>query len=229
MNEQMPLTLTAAIFDMDGLLLDTEPLWGFSMFKVANAFGLNIKPHQFKFTRGLRIFEVTKFWQEHFPWPDSLDSKVVAEAILDDIIALAKEKGRVMPGVLECLHFLRQKQVKIGLATSSPLRMVQELIPYFGLANAFDVLTTADNAEFGKPHPEVFLQCAASLLTSPWECLVFEDSVNGMVAAKAACMKVVVVPEKSQFDDQRFGLADVRLKSLEYLSEEVWRQLTING
>ena len=226
MTEQVPMTLNAAVFDMDGLLLDTEPLWGVSMLKVANSFGLDIKPHQFIYTRGLRIFEVTKFWQEHFPWPASLDSKVVAGAILDDIIDLAKEKARVMPGVPECLRFLRQKQLKIGLATSSPLRMVQELIPYFGLADEFDILTTADNAVFGKPHPEVFLQCAAALSVSPWKCLVFEDSVNGMVAAKAACMKVVVVPEKTQSADPRFGLADARLESLDNFNEEVWASLS---
>lgn len=226
MNEQVPVTLTAAIFDMDGLLLDTEPLWSVSMLKVAKAFGLNIESYQFRYTRGLRIFEVTKFWKEHFPWPGSLDSKEVAEAILDDIIALAKDKGKVMPGVPECLHFLRQKQVKTGLATSSPMRMVQALVPYFGLADDFDVLTTADNALYGKPHPEVFLQCAGELSVSPWKCVVLEDSVNGMVAAKAACMKVVVVPERAQFEDARFGLADVRLKSLERFNEDVWASLS---
>lgn len=225
MTERMPMMLTAAIFDMDGLLLDTEPLWGLSMQKVAHSFGLDIQPHQFRYTRGLRIFEVTKFWQEHFDWPSSLDSKVVAEAILDDIIALAKEKGRVMPGVSECLQFFRKKHMKIALATSSPMRMVQELIPYFGLADEFDQLNSADHTQYGKPHPEVFLQCAAALSVSPWKCLVFEDSVNGMVAAKAACMKVVVVPEKTQFDDPRFGLADVRLNSLEKFDDEVWTSL----
>jgi sugar-phosphatase len=106
------------------------------------------------------------------------------------------------------------------------MRMVQSLIPYFGLAGDFDVLTTADNAVWGKPHPEVFLQCARSLSVSPWNCVVLEDSVNGMIAAKAACMKVVVVPEKEQFDDRRFGLADVRLKSLEGFNEKVWASLS---
>ncbi|HET8573248.1 MAG TPA: hexitol phosphatase HxpB [Edaphocola sp.] len=226
MNEQVPMTLTAAIFDMDGLLLDTEPLWSSSMLKVSQAFGINIEPHHFKHTRGLRIFEVTKFWAEHFPWPASLDSTIVADAILDDIIALAKEKSRLMPGVQDCLRFLRQKKVKIGLATSSPMRMVQALIPYFGLADDFDVLTTSDNAVWGKPHPEVFLQCAQSLSVSPWGCVVLEDSVNGMVAAKAACMKVVVVPEKEQSGDARFGLADVRLESLEEFDETIWTLLS---
>jgi len=215
----------AAIFDMDGLLLDTEPLWGESMLQVAIHYQVPIGPDFFKHTTGLRIYEVTAYWQEKFPWPGEATSQQLAEDVLDDIIARSKAHGDVMPGALQLLQWLQSKGIKIGLATSSPTRMLQELISHFGLMDYFDVLTSADTALFGKPHPEVYLQCAHALNVAAWNCVALEDSVNGMISAKAARMKVVVVPEEARYDDPKFGLADVKLHSLEDFNENVWNSL----
>lgn len=215
----------AAIFDMDGLLLDTEPLWGVSMLKVATHYQVPIGPDFFKHTTGLRIYEVTEFWKEKFGWPGTATARQLADDILDDIIALSKAEGGVMPGAEACLQWLQSEGIKTGLATSSPTRMLNELIGYFGLEVYFDVLTSADTALFGKPHPEVYLQCAHALNEAPWNCVALEDSVNGMVSAKAARMKVIVVPEEARFDDPRFGLADVKLHSLEEWTPGLWQAL----
>lgn len=215
----------AAIFDMDGLLLDTEPLWGVSMLKIATQYQVPIGPHFFKHTTGLRIYEVTEFWKEKFGWPGTATAQQLAEDILDDIIALAKAEGSIMPGAADCLQWLRSNGIKTGLATSSPTRMMQVLIDHFGLTEQFDVLTSADTALFGKPHPEVYLQCAHALNVAPWNCVALEDSVNGMVSAKAARMKVIVVPEEAHFNDPRFGLADVKLHSLEECTAATWHSL----
>lgn len=221
-----PTLPNAAIFDMDGLLLDTEPLWGSSMLKIANAYQIPVKPEFIKVTTGLRIYEVTALWESKFPWEDKASSEQVAEAILDDIIAAAKKSPRIMPGVEHSLQLLQTMGIRIGLATSSPMRMVKELIPAFGLAKYFDVLTSADTAKVGKPHPEVFLQCADSLGCLPRQCVVFEDSINGMIAAKAAGMKAVIVPEAEQYDNPKFALADGKLKSLQDFDKTLWHKLT---
>ena len=215
----------AAIFDMDGLLLDTEPLWGESMLQVATHYQVPIGPDFFNHTTGLRIYEVTDYWQEKFPWPGNATSQQLAEDILDDIIARSKSHGGIMPGALELLQWLQSKDIKIGLATSSPTRMLQELISHFGLNDYFNVLTSADTALFGKPHPEVYLQCAHALNVAAWNCVAMEDSVNGMISAKAARMKVVVVPEEARLNDPKFGLADVKLRSLAEFDEMVWNSL----
>lgn len=215
----------AAIFDMDGLLLDTEPLWGVSMLKVAEHYQVPVGPDFFKFTTGLRIYEVTEFWKEKFPWPGEASARQVAEDILDDIIALSKKEGDVMPGALQSLQWLRSNKIQVGLATSSPTRMLDALIDHFGLRTYFDVLTSADTAIFGKPHPEVYMQCAHALNEATWDCVALEDSVNGMISAKAARMKVIVVPEEARFNDPRFGLAEVKLHSLEAFNAKVWQQL----
>ncbi len=214
-----------AIFDMDGLLLDTEPLWGISMLKIAKHYQVPITSNFFKYTTGLRIYEVTEFWKEKFPWPGNASAKQLADDILDDIIALAKRQGDIMPGVVACLEWLRSKNIPTGLATSSPTVMLDQLIDHFGLRHYFQALTSADTALFGKPHPEVYLQCAHALNQAPWDCVAFEDSVNGMISAKAARMKVVVIPEPAKIDDPRFGLADVKLASLTDFNEEVWQEL----
>jgi HAD superfamily hydrolase (TIGR01509 family) len=215
----------AAIFDMDGLLLDTEPLWGESMLQVATHYQVPIGPQFFKHTTGLRIYEVTEYWKEKFPWPGNASANQLAEEVLDDIIARSKSHGRIMPGALALLQWLQSRNIKVGLATSSPTRMLQALIDHFGLMDYFHTLTSADTALFGKPHPEVYLQCAHALQVAPWNCVALEDSVNGMISGKAARMKVVVVPEEGRFDDPKFGVADVKLHSLEDFTEAVWDSL----
>jgi len=199
---------------MDGLLLDTEPLWGESMLRVAEKHGVPITAGLFKETTGLRIYEVTDYWAVKYPWQGSTPLQV-ADEILDDIIETAKVKGTVLRGVENTLKLLRANKFKIGLASSSPDRMIHALVAHFGIKEHFDVITSADVVDLGKPHPAVFLHCAKELGATPMECLVLEDSVNGMIAGKAARMKVVVIPDEFHYNDPRFALADAKLHSME--------------
>ncbi len=199
---------------MDGLLLDTEPLWGVSMLRVAEKHGIPITAARFKETTGLRIYEVTDHWAIHYPWEGNTP-KQIADEILDDIIASSKKAATVLKGVEKALQLLKANKYKIGLASSSPKHMIDELVSHFDLTRYFDVITSADVVEMGKPHPGVFLHCAAELGSKMVDCLVLEDSVNGMIAGKAARMKVVVVPDEVHFNDPRFSLADLKLHSLE--------------
>ena len=206
--------INTVLFDMDGLLFDTEPLWGVSMLRVAEKHGIPITRERFKDTRGFHIYEVTDFWSMKYPW-EGKSSQEVAEEILDDIIALTKTDGNVLPGVEKALLMLKENGFKIGLASSSPTRMIHALVEHFGIKDYFNCITSADEVELGKPHPGVFLHCAYNLGAKYTECLVLEDSVNGMVAGKAARMKVIAVPETAHYDDPRFALADAKLKSME--------------
>ncbi len=198
--------ITTVLFDMDGLLLDTEPLWGESMLRVAQKHNIPITAKRFKETTGLRIYEVTDHWSIHYPW-EGKTSKEVADEILDD--------GSVLKGVEHTLQLLKKHKYKIGLASSSPKHMIDALVDHFDLTKYFDVITSADVVELGKPHPAVFIHCAASLGSKANECVVLEDSVNGMIAGKAARMKVIVIPDDLHFDDPRFSLADAKLRSME--------------
>lgn len=207
---------------MDGLLLDTEPLWGTSMLKVAGKHKIPITKERFKDTTGLRIYEVTDHWAIHFPW-EGKSSKEVANEILEEIIAASKEHARVLTGVEDTLKMLRANNFKVGLASSSPKHMIDQLVDHFKLTHYFHEITSADAVELGKPHPAVFLHCAQLLGSKHNECVVLEDSVNGMIAAKAARMKCIVIPDDLHFDDPRFALADAKLKSMEGLDLEMLR------
>jgi HAD superfamily hydrolase (TIGR01509 family) len=216
--------INTIIFDMDGLLLDTEPLWGKSMLQVAEKHKIPITAQRFKETTGLRIYEVTDHWAIHYPW-EGRSSKEVAEEILDEIIASSKSHATVMRGVEQTLQLLRKHKFKIGLASSSPARMIHELVDHFGITHYFDVITSADVVDLGKPHPAVFLHCAAELGSRPNQCVVLEDSVNGMIAGKAARMKVIAIPEEIHFDDPRFSIADARLRSMEDFDLDMLKHL----
>ncbi len=209
--------INTVLFDMDGLLLDTERLWGVSMWAVAGKHGIRIPPERFAETTGLRIHQVTEHWARHYPWAGA-DADAVAEEVLDDIIDRAKTHGGVMPGAEALLSDLEKAGFRIGLASSSPVRMIEALLRHFGLRDCFRAVTSAEGLQWGKPHPAVFLACAESLGAKPHECLVLEDSVNGCIAGKAALMKVVAVVEERNWNDPRFAIADLKLRSLESLS-----------
>jgi sugar-phosphatase len=216
--------INTVLFDMDGLLLDTEPLWGESMLRVAQRHNIPITDDRFKETTGLHIKEVTDYWSVKYPWQGS-PSAHVAEEILDDIIDTAKQKGRVLPGVISTLDLLKNEGFKIGLASSSPIRMIDALIKHFGIYGYFDEISSADYVQLGKPHPAVFIHCANQLQANPMQCLVLEDSVNGMIAAKAARMKVIVVPDTYHYNDPRFALADGKLPSLDVFHLDIINKL----
>lgn len=213
------------IFDMDGVLLDTEPLWGASMMEVAVNHGVQLSYEDLRFTTGLRIHEVTAYWADRFPWSGTASADEIAEDILDHIIGSAQKNARVMPGIVAHLEYLKSQQIPIGLATSSPFRMADALIRHFGIADYFDNVSTGDQCTLGKPHPEVYLKCAAALGQDGYNCIAIEDSVNGMVSAKAARMKVIAIPEMDKLAHPAFGLADVLIASMEDFALEDWRKL----
>jgi mannitol-1-/sugar-/sorbitol-6-/2-deoxyglucose-6-phosphatase len=94
------------------------------------------------------------------------------------------------------------------------LALIQAVVEKLGLTGKFELLVSAESEPFGKPHPAVYLRCASRLGLSPSECVALEDSVNGLVSAKAARMRVIAVPEAAHQDDARFCLADAVVPSL---------------
>jgi sugar-phosphatase len=113
------------------------------------------------------------------------------------------------------MEFFKNKNFKIGLATSSPFSLIEVVLEKLGLSAYFSAMTSAEHLPYGKPHPQVYLDCAMALESDPSECLCFEDSFNGMIAVKAARMKCVVIPPAYQLDESRWNAADLTLSSLQ--------------
>lgn len=219
--------IDTVIFDMDGLLVDSEPLWTIAMQEVFATVNARISPEMAHHTTGLRTAEVIDYWYDYFKW-EGKSKQQVADEIIESIGSLVMTKGKLMEGVLPVLELFRKKDFKMGLASSSPLVFIEKVLHHFGLGEYFSQLASGEFEPYGKPHPGVYLTCAQRLESSPLNCLAFEDSINGMIAAKAARMKVVAVPEEHNRNNPRYALADLKLDSLTQFTEEELSRLLVN-
>ncbi|WP_323665528.1 hexitol phosphatase HxpB [Pectobacterium punjabense] len=213
-------SIRAAIFDMDGLLIDSEPLWDKAELEVIASLGVDISLREsMKDTLGLRIDMVVELWYQRSPWA-ALGRDEVVRRIIDRAIELVAEQRPLLPGVEHALQLCRRLDLKIGLASASPLHMQRQVLRMFNLDHYFDVLMSAETLPYSKPHPEVYLNAAHGLGVSPAQCVTLEDSVNGMIATKAARMRSIVIPQTEFRADARWVLADYKLDSLNQLTAE---------
>lgn len=204
----------AAIFDMDGLLIDSEPLWERAELDVFATLDVDLsRRSEMPDTVGLRIDQVVRMWYETLPWIGPSQEEVT-QRILTRALTLIEETRPLLPGVELALKLCQAEGLKIGLASASPLFMQEKVLAMFGLRHYFEVLASAESLPYSKPHPQVYLDAAARLGIDPLNCVTLEDSVNGMIATKAARMRSIVVPAAVYADDARWALADVKLTSL---------------
>lgn len=203
----------AVIYDMDGVLTDSEPIWKIAMEEVFRSVGCTLTREDFQKTVGLRIDEVVHYWYSIAPWPDA-SPETVEKMIIQRMVELLTERATPLPGVIESLQFFQEKGLKIGLATSSYDVLIQTILTTLSITHYFQTVHSAEYEMFGKPHPAVYLSAAQQLDVDPKKCLVIEDSLNGIIAAKAARMTVICVPEKTHIRDPRLILADAEFESL---------------
>lgn len=213
--------LHAAIFDMDGLLIDSEPLWHVAEIEVLGALGVPLADAACRQTKGMFVNEVTAYWHERYPWRGP-DPDAVAVEVVDRVMELVVERGRLKPGVARAIDQCRRRGLATAVASSSQYRLIDLVLTHFGLTEEFGLVHSAEDEPFGKPHPGVFLTTAAKLGVAPDRSLVWEDSPAGVIAGKAARMAVVAVPEVAERDRAEFSLADVVLDSLEEADDWVF-------
>jgi sugar-phosphatase len=208
--------IDAVIFDMDGVLIDSEPLWRVAETRAFNAIGVPMREEDGLLTMGLRTDEVVEFWYARHPW-QSPSKKEVEASIVREVIALIEEQGEAMPGAVEAVSWLADARVKLGLASSSATEIIEAVLDKLDLARSFAVVQSAEHEPYGKPHPAVYIECARRLGVPPDRCLAIEDSPAGVLAAKAARMTCIAVPAPELRDDNRYCIADARLGSISEL------------
>jgi len=212
------MKLNTVIFDMDGLLIDSEPLWAEAAAQVFGEKAITLTPGQYAVTKGLRTKEFVHHWFRHFELP--LKEEEDAERKIEQKVKeLIRTKGRPMPGVDHVVNFFVERNFRIGLASSSGSELIAQVIGQLGLVHRIRSFTSAEFLAHGKPHPEVYLLCAQSLGARPDECICFEDSYNGMIAVKAARMKCVVVPSPADALRPVWHSADLKIASLQHFNE----------
>ncbi len=208
------MPLDTVIFDIDGLLIDSEPLWNEAATEVFKQYGITLTEQQYVTTTGLRTKEFVDQWFGYF----GISKERAAEAerqIIASVLKKIEERGSVMKGVQHIFNFFHDKGFKIGLATSSPQELIDFVVKMLGIEEVINATASAQELPYGKPHPQVYLDCAAKLGSEPTSCICFEDSFNGMIAAKAARMKCVVIPNHALLKEERWSAADLKLSSLQ--------------
>jgi len=201
----------AVIFDMDGVLVDSEPLWKIAMKEVFSSLGSNLEKSDFQKTVGLRIDEVIAYWKPIENWTPEIHD--IETEIIVKMVNLINNQSSPLPGVIETLDFLKSK-TPIGLATSSPQKLIDAVLNTLDVKEYFTAIQSAETETHGKPHPAVFLSAAKKMNVRPENCLVIEDSLNGIIAAKAARMEVVCIPEKSHLPNPKMNVADFQFENM---------------
>ncbi len=214
----------ASIFDMDGLLVDSEPLWQLAEVEILGALGVPLDVGQCRQTKGMFVSEVTAYWHERHPWPGP-STEEVAVQVVDRVCDLVVERGVLQPGVRDALALCRSHGLALAIASSSEYRLIHLVLDHFGLAGEFGVLHSAEEEPYGKPHPGVYLGAAAKLGADPTRCLAWEDAAAGVLAAKAARMVCVAVPEATERSRPAFAIADAVLGSLAEADERLYGRL----
>ena len=205
--------IKAVIFDMDGTLIDSEPLWKEAEKHVFSSVGVAVTEALSSHTASLTTREVTEFWYSHFPWSGKSLEQVENE-VVDRVATLIAVKGEAMEGVKEVLDLFQHKEFKIGLSTNAPSRLIPVVLRKLDIASYFHATSSSEHEIKGKPNPAVYLSTAKKLAVDPSKCIAFEDSISGVIAASKANMKTVVVPPLLEFTDKKYELSYMKLSCL---------------
>jgi mannitol-1-/sugar-/sorbitol-6-/2-deoxyglucose-6-phosphatase len=204
---------SASIFDMDGLLIDSEVLWHEAEIEILGARGVPLAADACRTTKGMFVHEVTEHWFRRYPWSGPTPAEV-AVTIVDRVIELILTEGRLKPGAENAIDLCIERGLSLAVASSSEYRLIDAALDHFDLRRHFVLVHSAEDEEYGKPHPAVFLTTAAKLGAPARRCLVWEDAPAGVLAAKAATMACIAVPEHGEDQHPAFGLADLVVDSL---------------
>jgi mannitol-1-/sugar-/sorbitol-6-/2-deoxyglucose-6-phosphatase len=244
------LRITGVVLDMDGLLIDTEPVWRTAQKEVFAELGVELSEADLLEGTGVRVDEMAAAFlpvpppvppgapvpppvppgapvpppvPPGAPVPPAPDPAEVAGRITDLVVDYVRRDGVPMPGVPEAIALFRRAGLRLAIASSSPLRLIDAVCDRLGLD--IDIRCSALDEPHGKPAPDVYLAAARRLALRPDRCLAVEDAPAGVVSAKAAGMSCLAVPDPLLAGDPRYRRADLVLPSLTDLDEPTLRRL----
>jgi HAD superfamily hydrolase (TIGR01509 family) len=201
----------AVIFDMDGVLVDSEPMHTDAMRQVLRPYGVPYTDRENEEFFGFTDLEVFRRLHERYGLEP--DARELTRRRAQLLVRLTRERSVPMPGIPDVPRRLRALGYRLAVASSSALEVIEATVEVLGLAPVFETLVSGLDVGRGKPAPDVFLETARRLALPPRECVVVEDSRNGLRAAKAAGMACATVPcPATRHED--FAEADWRLATL---------------
>ena len=212
----------AVIFDMDGIVVDSEPLTIRSYLQAFEEFGVHVPREEYIRRVVVEGSRVSALFRDSGGdpnlWPDVFGRKT------EMYVRLVQTEMRMMPGAMELLADLKRSAIPCALGTSAARPTMNIVFERFGLFQYFDVTVTLDEVSSHKPDPEVFLKAADLLQMPPGRCVVIEDAPKGIFAAKAAGMRCVAVPTCLTVNED-LSAADLVVESLEQLDAKSLRSL----
>ena len=193
--------IKGVLFDMDGVILDTEKLYTRFWKEAAQSLGFPMTHEMALGMRSLSRELGERQLKEYLG--EEVDYQKVRDTRIKMMTAFIQENGvELKPGIQELLDFLKEKGIKTSIATSSPLDRTKEYLSKVGLVEAFDELVSGHMVPHGKPAPDIYLYAAAKLGLKPEECLVIEDSPTGLLAGMRAGAVPIMIPDQDQPTDE---------------------------
>lgn len=205
--------IQGVVFDLDGTLIDSMGLWGQVDVDYLARYGLEVPEGLQEDIEGLSVIQTAQYFQETFGIEDSIEQMI---ADWNDMAFLKyRQEVSLKEGVLEFLDYLQSQNIVCGIATSNTSELAETALLTHGILDAFEVVITGEDIENGKPGPDIYLEAAARLGVLPENCLVFEDIPAGIIAGRAAGMKVCAVEDDYSIKDtyMKRKLADYYIRS----------------
>jgi len=209
----MPSPFYAVIFDLDGVLADSEPWWNQIDAKLLAEYGVSYRGEYHRNVLGVSYRLAVEFYKNAFHISASVEELMRRRGeIATDFFA---NRVSLFPSAKTTLEQLREMKLQLAVATSSVSASARPFLERTGIKSLFSVVVTGDEVQQGKPHPEIYLRAAKKLGISPEACLVIEDALAGIAAAKAAKMRVAAIPDTRFVDPREYEMkADYVLGSL---------------
>ena len=215
--------IAAVVFDLDGVLLDSEAAWVRVKKEFTEETGGRWKEEAQWDMLGMSSIEWSRYMHDELGVP--LSPEQISSAVADRLAQQYRERLPLLPGAVEAVRSLA-RHWPLGLATSSNRNVIDLVLEKAGLADAFAATVSSEEVARGKPAPDVYLEAARRLGVEPAECVAVEDSTNGIRSAHAAEMAVIAVPNRDfPPEPEALGLAELTLDSLDQLSPERVRAL----
>jgi HAD superfamily hydrolase (TIGR01509 family) len=196
----MPPPFCSVTFDLDGVLADSEPWWNQIDAKLLAEHGANYRGEYHRNVLGVSYRLAVEFYKNAFHISTSVEELMRRRGeIATDFFA---NRVGLFPSAKTTLEQLREMKLHLAVATSSVSASARPFLDRTGIRSLFSVVVTGDEVQRGKPHPDIYLQTARKLGIAPEACLVIEDALAGVAAAKAANMRVAAIPD-TRFVDPR--------------------------